>query len=88
MTSNMCASSLFSIYYTSTCIPHIEAMVGIGGVLSPLQQSPLKLHCDLGDRVGRKLDEHLQQVGPHAVLRRLVVDVTWQTMKNINTIND
>ena len=49
-------------------------MVGIGGVFSPLEQSPLKLHSDLSDRVGRKLDEHLQQVGPHTVLRWLVVD--------------
>lgn len=37
-------------------IPNIEAVVGIRSVFSPLQQCPLKLHGDLGDRVGRKLD--------------------------------
>lgn len=61
-----------------TCIPDIEAMVGIRGVFSPFEQSPLKLHSDLSDGVGRKLDQHLQQVGPHTVLGRLIVDVAWQ----------
>ena len=53
-------------------------MVGVGGVLRPLEQRPLKLHRDLGDGVGRQLQEHLQQVGPLAVLGGLVVDVAWQ----------
>ena len=72
MRSNMCASSFFN---NSPYIPNIEAMVWIRSVFCPLEQSPLKLHRDLGDGVGRKLDEHLQQVGPHTILRRLVVDV-------------
>lgn len=59
-------------------------MVGIRGVFSPFEQSPFKLHCDLGDRVGRKLDQHLEQVGPHAVLRRLVVNVAWKRRKNMS----
>lgn len=73
---NMSQSSFSNLnsFGNSTHIPDIEAVVGIGGVFGPLEQSPLKLHSDLSDRVGRKLDEHLQQVGPHTVLRRLVVD--------------
>lgn len=39
--------------------PDIEAMVGVWGVLSPLEQCPLKLDGDLGDRVGRQLNQHL-----------------------------
>lgn len=62
----------------STHIPDIEAVVGIRSVFRPLEQCPLKLHGYLGNRVGRKLDQHLQQVGPHAVLRWLVVDVACQ----------
>lgn len=61
-----------------THIPDIEAVVGIRSVFGPLEQRPLKLHGYLGNRVGRKLDHHLKQVGPHAVLRWLVVDVAWQ----------
>lgn len=76
----MCAS-YFSQFQKTTHIPNIEAMVGIRGVFSPFEQSPFKLHCDLGDRVGRKLDQHLEQVGPHAVLRRLVVNVAWKRRK-------
>lgn len=64
--------------------PNIEAMVGIWSIFSPLEQRPLKLHSDLGGGVRRKLDQHLQQVGPHAILRRLVVDVAWQRKKNIS----
>lgn len=50
-------------------------MVGIGSVFGPLEQRPLELHRDLGDGNGRKLNQHLQQMGPHAVLGWLVVDV-------------
>lgn len=57
-------------------------MVGIWGIFSPFEQSPFKLHCNLSDRVGRKLDQHLQQVGPYTVLRWLVMDVTWQGKRN------
>lgn len=66
------------------CVPNIESVVGIRGVFSPLEQSPLKLHCDLSDGIGRKLDQHLQQVWPHTVLRRLVVDVAWWRKKNMS----
>lgn len=52
-------------------------MVGIRSVLSPFEQRPLELHGNLRDGNGRKLNQHLQQVGPHTVLGRLVVDVTW-----------
>lgn len=57
--------------------PDIEAMVGVRGVLGPLEQRPLKLNGDLGGRVGRQLNQHLQQVRLQPVLRGLVVDVTW-----------
>lgn len=57
--------------------PDIEAMVGVRGVLGPLKQCPLKLDGDLGDGAGRQLNQHLQEVGLHPVLGRLVVDVTW-----------
>lgn len=87
MRSNMCASSFSNLWkwtvLNSACIPNIEAVVGVRGVFSPLEQSPLKLHCDLCDGVGRKLDQHLQQVGPHTVLRGLVVDVAWRREKNM-----
>lgn len=39
--------------------PDIEAMVGVWGVLGPLEQRSLKLDGDLGDRVGRQLNQHL-----------------------------
>ena len=52
-------------------------MVGVRGVLGPLKQRPLKLDGDLGNGVGRQLNQHLQEVGLHPVLGRLVVDVTW-----------
>lgn len=42
--------------------PDIETMVGVRGVLGPLEQRPLKLNGDLGGRVGRQLDQHLQEV--------------------------
>ena len=58
--------------------PDIEAMVGVRGVLGPLEQRPLKLDGDLGDRVGWQLNQHLQEVGLQPVLGRLVVDVTWR----------
>lgn len=58
--------------------PYIEAMVGVRSVFGPLEQRPLKLHRYLGNRVGRKLEQHLQQVGAHAVLGRLVVEVAWR----------
>ena len=57
--------------------PDIEAVVGVWGVLGPLKQRPLKLDGDLGDGVGRQLNQHLQEVGLHPVLGRLIVDVTW-----------
>lgn len=57
-------------------LPDIKAMVGVRWVLSPLQQGPLKLDCDLGDRVGWQLDQHFQEVRPSPVLGWLVVDVT------------
>ena len=57
--------------------PDIEAMVGVWGVLGPLKQCPLKLDGDLGDGAGRQLNQHLQEVGLHPVLGRLIVDVTW-----------
>ena len=52
-------------------------MIGVWGVLGPLKQRPLKLDGDLGDGVGRQLNQHLQEVGLHPVLGRLIVDVTW-----------
>lgn len=58
-----------------TNVPNIEAMIGVRGVFSPLQQSPLKLYSDFSDRVGRELNQHLQQVGPHPVFRWLIVNV-------------
>lgn len=58
--------------------PDVEAVVGVRGVLGPLEQRPLKLDGDLGDRAGRQLNEHLQEVGLQPVLGRLVVDVTWR----------
>lgn len=61
--------------------PDIEAVVGVRSVLSPLEQRPLKLDGDLGDRVGRELDQHLQEVGLLPVLGRLIVDVTWRQTK-------
>lgn len=64
------------------CLPNIEAVVWIRWVFSPFEQSPLKLHCNLSNRVRRKLDQHLQQVGPHTVLRGLIVDVAYQRKKN------
>lgn len=69
---------------SETCAytPDIEAVVGIGGVFGPFEQSPLKLNRDLGDRIRRKLDQHLQQVWPQTVLRWLVVDVTWERKRN------
>lgn len=39
--------------------PDIEAMVRVWGVLGPLEQRSLKLDGDLGDRVGRQLNQHL-----------------------------
>lgn len=58
--------------------PDIEAVVGVWGILCPLEQRPLKLDGDLGDRVGWQLNQHLQEVGLQPVLGRLVVDVTWR----------
>lgn len=58
--------------------PDIEAVVGVRGVLSPLQQRPLKVDGDLGDRVGWQLNQHLQEVGLQPVPGRLVVDITWR----------
>lgn len=78
---NMFAS--FS-YRISSGLPNIEAVVGIWGVFGPLEQSPLELHRDLCDGVGRQLDQHFEQVGPHAVLGRLVVDVAWCEKTNAN----
>lgn len=56
-------------------VPDVEAVVGVGGVLRPVQECPLKLHGDLGHRVRRQRDQHLQQVGLKAVFGWLVVDV-------------
>lgn len=56
--------------------PDIEAVVGVWGILCPLKQRPLKLDGDLGDGVGRQLNQHLQEVWLQPVLGRLVVDVT------------
>ena len=70
----------------SRTLPDVEAVVGIRGVLGPFEQSPLKLHGDLGDGVGRKLDKHLQQVGPQTVLRWLVVDVAWHRKRKVELV--
>lgn len=56
-------------------VPDVEAVVGVGGVLGPLEECPLKLHGHLGHRVRGQLDQHLEQVGPKAVFGRLVVNV-------------
>lgn len=61
--------------------PDIEAVVGVWCILCPLEQGPLKLDGDLGDRVGWQLNEHLQEVGLLPVLGRLVVDVTWMGVR-------
>lgn len=57
-------------------LPDVKSVIRVRRVLCPLQQGSLKLDCDLGDRVGWKLDQHFQQVRPFAVLRWLVVDIT------------
>lgn len=61
-------------------------MVGVWRVFCPLEQGSFKLDGDLGDGVGRQLNEHLQEVGLLPVLGRLVVDITWMEARATQTL--
>lgn len=41
-------------------LPDVKSVIRVRRVLCPLQQGSLELDCDLGDRVGWKLDQHFQ----------------------------